>query len=113
VGVDYRDFYHFLEGLIGYEQWPARIDYTSKHRRLQPLKNIWNEAGTITDALEQLIGRHRDSLIVVSYRDDGLPSEETLLRLLNKYKKQVYVVKQAKKYVLSQRESHELLFIGC
>jgi adenine-specific DNA methylase len=112
TGVDYRDFYHFLEGLVDYEAWHTRIDYNSKHRRLQPQKSVWNSAGTITDAFEQLIKRHRESVLVVSYRDDGIPSREQLVRLLSKYKKQVHEATQPKQYVLAHKKSHELLLIA-
>jgi adenine-specific DNA methylase len=112
IGVDYRDFYHFLEGLVDYEAWHTRIDYNSKHRRLQPQKSLWNSAGTITDAFEHLIRRHRESILVVSYRDDGTPSKEQLVRLLSKYKKQVVEATQSKQYALAHKKSHELLLIA-
>lgn len=112
VGVDYRDFYHFLEGLVDYEAWHTRIDYNSKNRRLQPQKSIWNGAETITDAFEQLIKRHRESILVISYRDDGIPSKEQLVRLLRNYKKQVREATQPKQYALAHKKSHELLLIA-
>ena len=34
VGVDYAGFYHFLEGMADYPNWEAKIDLSSKHRRL-------------------------------------------------------------------------------
>lgn len=112
VGVDYRDFYHFLEGLVDYEVWQTHIDYNSKHRRLQPQKSLWNNAGTITEVFEQLIERHRDSVLVVSYRDDGIPSKEQLIKLLRKYKKQVHEAAQSKQYALAHKKSRELLLIA-
>jgi DNA adenine methylase/adenine-specific DNA-methyltransferase len=112
TGVNYRDFYHFLEGLVNYESWPAHIDYTSKHRRLQPQPSVWNSALTIVEAFEQLIQRHQASILVISYRDDGIPSKEQLVQLLRRYKRQVYEASQPKQYVLSHKKSHELLLIG-
>lgn len=112
TGVDYRDFYHFLEGLVNYKAWHTHIDYNSKHHRLQPQKSLWNNARTITHAFEQLVKRHRESALVVSYRDDGIPSKEQLARLLSKYKKQVYDATQPKQYALAHKKSHELLLIA-
>jgi adenine-specific DNA methylase len=112
IGVDYRDFYHFLEGLVDYEAWRTRIDYNSKHRRLQPHKSAWNNAGTITHAFEQLIERHRESVLVISYRDDGIPSKAQLVQLLGKHKKQVVEASQPKQYALAHRKSHELLLVA-
>jgi adenine-specific DNA-methyltransferase len=112
VGVDYRDFYHFLEGLVNYDTWNELIDYGSKHRRLQPITSPWNRADTVVDAFHAVIARHRDSVIVISYRDDGIPSEQQILDMLGTYKRQVYQAEQLQKYALADRSSHELLLIG-
>lgn len=112
TGVDYRDFYHFLEGLAGYDTWHARIDYNSKHRRLRPQKSLWNSPATIMDAFEQLFSRHHESILVISYRDDGLPTKAQLIKLLLKYKKQVWEAAQPQKYALAHKKSHELLLIA-
>jgi len=112
VGVDYRDFYHFLEGLMNYQQWGNEIDYDSKHRRLQRQTSIWNKPTTIYDAFEKVIEHHQNSILVISYRDDGIPSRTELMTLLNKFKSKVYSASQHKKYVLSHKRSKELLLIG-
>lgn len=112
VGVDYRDFYHFLEGLTDYANWSQQIDFASKHRRLTPLASIWHSRHTIAQALEMLIERHRHSTIVLSYRDDGIPSRDQIIGILRRYKAHVTDVSQSKRYVLSHKHSHELLIIG-
>lgn len=112
VGLDYADFYHFLEGLTDYAQWPQRIDYASKHRRLQPQRSVWSRAESIKMAFDKLIERHQRSILVISYRDDGIPSQQELYNLLKRYKQTVAVFAQPKQYVLSHSRSHELLFIA-
>lgn len=112
TGVDYRNFYHFLEGLVSYGTWQRHVDYKSKNRRLRPQKSSWSDAVTIIDAFEQLIERHSESAVIISYRDDGIPSQEQLVRLLGKYKKEVHVVTQPKQYALAQKMSRELLLIA-
>jgi adenine-specific DNA-methyltransferase len=112
VGVDYRDFYHFLEGMVQYESWATLIDYSSKHRRLQPQPSAWNSATTILSAFEKLIQRFQHSTIVISYRDDGIPSQDQIAALLSGYKREVKVLHLPQKYVLSRQKSHELLFIA-
>jgi adenine-specific DNA methylase len=112
VGVDYHGFYHFLEGLCDYEHWHSRIDYHSKHRRLRPQPSVWNQPQQIESAFEQLIARHAESILVISYRDNGIPSKDALLTLLRRYKRQVVEATQPKKYVLSNQQSHELLLIA-
>ena len=113
VGVDYLHFYHFLEGLTDYENWPQRIDYQKKHRPLKQSKSEWVDPKRIYSAFERLFRRYSESILVVSYRDNGVPSEEELFDLLRKYKSNVEVVKkQNYTYVLSVYSSAELLFIA-
>jgi adenine-specific DNA-methyltransferase len=112
VGVDYRDFYHFLEGMTLGAEWEMQIDHKSRHRRLKPQKSVWASADTILQALEELIARHRDSIIVISYRDDGIPSKAQLVGLLSAFKRDVSQATLPKKYVLSTRSSNEVLLIA-
>ncbi len=112
TGVDYRDFYHFLEGMVNYQTWANQVDYGSKHRRLLPIKSVWNNTTTITDAFEALIARHRDSILVISYRDDGIPSKQTLIDLLLKFKRDVYEATQSKQYALAHHKTHEVLLVA-
>lgn len=112
IGVDYRDFYHFLEGLVDYPSWGHRIDFTSKHRRLQQQASSWNNPHTIREAFERLIERHRASIIVISYRDNGIPSRDELVNLLEKQGKKTTEIKRPIKYALAHRHSHEILLIA-
>jgi DNA adenine methylase/adenine-specific DNA-methyltransferase len=91
VAVDYRDFYHFLEGLTMYDEWRHHVDYRSKHRRLKPVSSEWTDKSRIHAAFDRLFRRYRQSIIVVSYRSDGIPSEAELVSLLKKYKAHVRV----------------------
>jgi len=114
VAVDYYWFYHFLEGLTMYDEWGQHIDYTSKHRRLKPQSNDWLDKKKIHTAFDRLFQRYQRSIIVVSYRSDGIPSESELLSLLQRYKQNVRVEYFGHyKYVLSTNsESKEILLIG-
>jgi adenine-specific DNA-methyltransferase len=111
--VDYHDFYHFLEGLVDYPNWPKRIDLKSKHKRLKPIKSEWNNKNEISNAFERLFNKYQESIIVVSYRSDGIPSIYDLEQMLSKYKREVIeIVKVGYKYVLSHKECYEILLIG-
>lgn len=114
VGVDYRDFYHFLEGLTMYSDWNNHLDHESKHKRLKPKYNIWNDKDHIVDGFDKLFSRYRDSILVVSYRSDGIPSGEELMNIMKKYKSSVELYHFGSyKYVLSKNSSSkELLLIG-
>jgi len=113
VGVDYLHFYHFLEGIVIYEQWKEHIDYTRKHRPLKSVKSDWVDKNKIHSAFDKLFNHFKDSILVVSYRDNGIPSETELLEILSKYKRNVIEVKKVNyKYVLALDSSSELLFIA-
>lgn len=112
MGVDYRDFYHFLEGISNYEKWEREIDKNSKHLRLKKTKTIWENRDKIYSAFDRLFENFKDKLLVVSYRAGGVPSEEEMVLLLKKYKKEVKVIRKQYKYTLSLNGSKELLFIA-
>jgi DNA adenine methylase/adenine-specific DNA-methyltransferase len=114
VAVDYLGFYHFLEGLTMYDEWGKHIDRRSKHRRLKPRSSEWTDRKRIHNAFNRLFQRYQKSIIVVSYRSDGIPSEPELVSLLKRYKRNVRVEHFGQyKYVLSiNSESKEILLIG-
>ena len=114
VGVDYQDFYHFLEGLVRYDEWPALVDHDSKHRRMSRRPNPWTEPERITAMFERLFDRYKESILVVSYRSDGIPSIDRLVELLQHVKRDVRAIDgPSYQYALStNRISRETLLIG-
>jgi len=132
VGVDYFGFYHFLEGLVNYSKWGGMIDYGTKHKRLKgqpptpfPLTkggqggcgkgdgSVWINKNQIHSAFDKLFEKFKDSILVVSYRSDGIPSIEELKNSLKKYKLYVEELRRKDyKYVLSNNHSEEVLLIG-
>ena len=114
-GVDYHGFYHFLEGLVDYNSWPSKVDYRSKHRRLTPVKSPWTDPKRIQTAFRSLFDRFSCSALAVSYRSDGIPSPEELVRLMRSFKPNVslYTLNGSYTYVLStNRKSTEVLVVG-
>ncbi|MHA2227022.1 MAG: DNA adenine methylase [Candidatus Hodarchaeales archaeon] len=101
VGVDYRDFYHFLEGICNYYNWEGLIDYNSKHRRLKVIKNDWNDPKSFLKAFERTIAKFQDSILVISYRDPGIPSIESLKDVLLSYKTYIKNFNHDYKYALT------------
>jgi len=113
VGVDYLGFYHFLEGLTNYADWKERIDYHSKHKRLKGNRSVWADKNAIVSGFDKLFDKFKESILVVSYRADGIPSIPQLVDLLKKYKAEVREIKRTSyKYVLSTNHSEEVLILG-
>lgn len=114
TAVDYLDFYHFLEGLALYDRWDDHIDRNSKHRRFKRRHTAWTDKKEIYTAFDRLFQCYQDSIIVLSYRSDGIPSEAELIALLKQYKRRVRVEHFGQyKYALSTNaEVKEILLIG-
>lgn len=110
--VNYFDFYHFLEGIVSYDQWENLIDQKSKHKKIKNGKSEWCRKGEIHNAFEKLFQKFRNSLLVISYRDDGTPTIDELVSMLMKYKKSVDIQKIDYKYALSNGVSKEVLLIA-
>jgi adenine-specific DNA-methyltransferase len=114
-GPDYYDFYHFLEGLADYDNWASRLDRRKKHLPLIPKdKCVWLDPKRALDAFGRLFDKFRRSILVVSYRSDGIPSPDQLIRLLRSQGKAVETFSNREyKYVLSSNgESKEALIVA-
>jgi len=114
MGVDYRHFYHFLEGLVRYDDWPRLIDMESKHRRLALTRDPWSDHRRITEMMGRLLYRFRGSILVLSYRSDGIPAHSQIESMMRGVKRHVTVQAiRSHSYALStQTGTRELLFIG-
>lgn len=113
VGVDYADFYHFLNGLVYYDNWSSLIDYSSKHHRLMRQYNIWADKEHILEGFKKLIEQFKSSILVFSYRSNGIPSIESLIDILelNGRRCDLRFTKEIK-YALSDIKSKEVLIIS-
>lgn len=111
--VDYLAFYHFLEGMVNYDQWARKIDYSTKHRRLQERPNIWNEPQKVREGFRLMFEKFRHSILVVSYRSDGIPTVEQIVEDMRRLKRRVTVARLSDyQYVLSPKRVTEILIIG-
>lgn len=113
IGVDYADFYHFLNGLVHYDDWADLIDLNSKHHRLRRQYSVWADKDNILTGFSKLIEHFQDSILVFSYRSNGIPSIDSLITLLEEHGR----VNQLRysheiKYALSDSKSKEVLIIS-
>lgn len=113
---DYRQLYHFLEGLANYETWGSMIDYDTYNYRLKKHSFVWRRAD-LKDRFEELFRRFNKSIIVLSYKSPGVPSLSTLCRLMKRYKRSVEVFRRKHWYALNKNNGKaqsniELIVIG-
>jgi adenine-specific DNA methylase len=111
-GVDYLDFYHFLEGIVNYEKWADLLDKNSKNKKIRSKKNAWSDKKEIKKAFADLFFKYQKSILVVSYRDDGIPSIDELIDMLKELGKTTSIHKIDYKYALSKTASKEVLIIA-
>lgn len=111
--VDYADFYHFLDGLAQYDKWYEMIDYESLHKRLKRVNNPWCDKTKIASEFEKLFAKYSNSILVISYRSDGIPSIEELKEMLKKRYTDIVVNESWEiKYALSKSKSKEVLIVA-
>lgn len=113
VGVDYLDFYHFLEGITDYRTWPEHLTHKYKHKPFRRRVNPWNNKLKILSAFSEAIEKFRDSIIVISYRSNGIPSVDELSRLLERHGRKDAARNTCDyKYVLSNKKGKEILLVS-
>ena len=71
---------------MNYNNWEKIIERKSKNLRLIREYNVWNDANNVHEAFEKLIEKFRDSIILISHRSRGLPSNEDIIKMLRQYK---------------------------
>jgi len=113
TGVDYLEFYHFLEGLTEYPEWPLRYTAKYKHKPYVRRKNLWGRKDTILKAFDLALEKFRKSMIVISYRSHGIPSIEDITGLLRRHnRKDALVSAMGYKYVLANKSGDEVLLLS-
>lgn len=114
-GTNYLAFYHFLEGLADYENWPARINRKNNGFGRIPDNDEINRFTRKTQILTsfcRLLRRFRDNIIVLSYQSNGIPTKDEIERILGNLGKDVRVYSKPHRYVLSPQLNNELLFVA-
>ena len=78
-----------------------------------PLNNIWTDKDKILHGFNQLIERFKTSILVFSYRSNGIPSVNSLIGLLETYGRdnELHYSREIK-YALSDTNSKEVLIVS-
>jgi len=109
----YSDFYHFLDGMSDYYNWKDKIDYNTKNKKIKSSYSIWEDKKNIKNGFVKLIEKFNDRKIVISYREDGIPSINEIKQILIDSGKDVIIKKIDYKYVLSKKQNlKEVLIMG-
>lgn len=115
TGVDYLDYYHFLEGLCNPDGWSERVLHRYKHKPLAGRgQSPWADPAGIERAFQSALRHFAGCKVVISYRCDGIPSIDAIAGWLKRAGKRVEVVDLGEYvYALStNRRSREALLIA-
>jgi len=113
--VDYHSRYHFLEGLVNYDNFIATINQNKINKEVMINKSLeFENKHTIFDDIDNLIAKYKDKIIIFSYRNNGIPSSDELKEIFQSHGKtcQVYILDNHS-YALnrSNEELYELLYV--
>ncbi|WP_029281923.1 DNA adenine methylase [Pedobacter sp. R20-19] len=114
--VSYHSRYHFLEGLVNYDEIEVKINFNKNHHEIIINKSSeFENKDRIINDFDNLLKMHSSSIIVISYRNTGIPSIEELGNLVRKYKNNVRLISLGDyTYALSHNkvQNVEFLIIG-
>lgn len=117
---EYVRRYHFVEGLA--RDWDGvEMQWHTKTRKFKSYPTPFSSRLGATEAFDRLFRKLKDSIIVVSYSSNSLPTKDEIVHLMAKYKRHVEVVdidhrysfaNQGHKTLDIRNEVKEYLFVG-
>ena len=116
--LSYHSRYHFLEGLTNYNELANFISLEKNNKEICINQSMEFESKTnFCNDMKELISKHINSIIVISYRNMGYPSIEEIKNILSEFKplKDIYIVNLGEySYALnrSRTKANEYLIIG-
>lgn len=117
---EYVRRYHFVEGLA--RNWQdVEMQWETKTKKFKNYPTPFSTKNGAYDAFDQLFKKHRNSILVVSYSSNSVPTKDEMLGLLAKYKQDVEVISidhtysfgnQGHKVNDNKNRVQEYIFIG-
>lgn len=117
---EYVRRYHFVEGLV--RDWEGvEIQEHTKTKKFKNYPTPFSSRTGAADAFDRLFYRLRESVIMVSYSSNSLPTKDEIIHLMSKHKRHVEVIdidhrysfaNQASRKDDNRNEVKEYLFVG-
>ena len=117
---EYVRRYHFVEGLA--RDWQGvEMQWHTKTKKFKSYPTPFSSRAGAYEAFELLFKKHRESILIVSYSSNSIPTKEQLITLMTRYKSRVEVVavdhtysfgNQGHKIGNDNNRVREYLFIG-
>lgn len=111
---NYLKRYHFLEGLCNYEKWEDKINEKTKIKVYESTDEIrkWEDKKNFKKRLFNLIKKHKDSIVVLSYMTNAIPSITEISKFFEEHFSQVTVSTYNLNHALAKTKRTEVLIIG-
>ena len=85
---DYTRRYHFVEGLV--KSWNGlEIQTKTKTKKFKKYTSPFDSKNTVNQALDTLFAKYKESILVVSYSSNSIPTKQEMIDILAKYKSNV------------------------
>jgi len=114
---EYVRRYHFVEGLA--RNWEGvDMQWHTKTKKFKSYPTPFSSRSGAADAFDKLFRRLKDSVLLVSYSSNSLPTREEIISLMSKYKRHVEVIDIDYRYSFGNQKSdirnevQEYLFVG-
>lgn len=116
---EYVRRYHFIEGLA--RNWEGvEIQEHTKTKKFKSYPTPFSTRDGAFNAFDSLFSKFSDSILIVSYSSNSIPTQDDMVALMKKYKKHVEVIPIDYKYSFgNQKEAkthrnsvQEYLFLG-
>lgn len=94
---EYVRRYHFVEGLA--KDWKdVDIQWDTKTKKIKNYPTPFSSQVGAKEAFDKLFKKHKNSILMVSYSSNSLPTKEEIVGLLSKYKNNVDVIEINHRY---------------
>ena len=109
--TDYSAFYGFLDGLCDYDLF-AEGDSGYPHKPIRKMSSRWSRRESAIEELEAMCAKWPQSVIVLSYRSDGVPTLDEATHALSSHSRTVEIHTCGEyKYALSKNDTSEEIFV--
>jgi len=117
---EYVRRYHFVEG-IACDWQGVEMQWHTKTKKFKNYPTPFSTRLGAHDAFDKLFKKFKDSILIVSYSSNSLPTMEEMISLMDKYKKHVKVISIDYRYSVgnhghkvndNKNKAQEYLFIG-
>jgi len=110
----YLKKYHFLEGLTDYYNWEDKLNPDMKIKMLleHPFSSEWENKNTFSTLLFNLVDKHKESIVVLSYVNNAVPSVKEISDFFEENFSKVTINTYSLNHALAKDRRNEILIIG-